>query len=387
MTFDTLDAVRDFVDVLALPCFILSCDLDGEIRFRHFNPALVATHGVAADIVRGKTPHECLPPRVAETMLNNYTICQRTARPYEYEELLDLGGQEMWWHTTLSPVLAPEGGRVIGMIGVALDITTRKAREFRRTEDESALRRLNDELALFTSMTAHDVRGPLTKIAALSELTLDGFDDMGDNKLEMILSMQQVAGGALKHIDGILGYASALRLGEAEVAAIDLGHMCRDIAAVVDPEADLAITSPDLHVEGESVVLQMILRNLTENAVRYAAGRVQTAVSEEGDGRLRFSVSDDGPGFPGGAAAFAEKLRLRRVTGDNHGFGLAAVAHLVESRGGTTWMDAPVFGRGTTICFDLPGRIVTQDHSVDPLHTHALQAPEAENAAPLVRTG
>jgi len=387
MTFDTLGAARDFVDVLALPSFILSCDADGEIRFRHFNPALVDTHGVTSDLVSGKTPRECLPPRVAETVLNNYTTCQRTARPYEYEELLDLGGREMWWHTTLSPIRAPGGGRVIGIVGIALDITTRKAREFRRTKDESALRKLNDELALFTSMTAHDVRGPLTKIAALSELTLDGFDDMGDNKLEMILSMQKIADGALRHIDGILGYASALRLGEGEVTTTDLGHMCRDIAAVVDPDAALTITSPDLFVEGESVVLQMILRNLSENAVRYAAKRMQTAVVEEEGERLRFSVSDDGPGFPGGAVAFAEKLRLREITGGNHGFGLAAVAHLVESRGGTIWLDAPAFGRGTTICFDLPGRVVRRDHAGDPMPDCAFRARQAQDEERMVRTG
>lgn len=363
--FHTIDDVCGFVDVLALPSFVLSCDPDDEIRFRHFNPKLIATHGVGNNIIGGKTPRECLPPRVAETVLNNYMTCKNSKSPHEYEELLDLGGgEEMWWRTTLSPICDAEGS-VIGIVGVAIDITARKAREFRHAEEESALRKINEELTLFTSMTAHDVRGPLNKIAALSELTLDGFADLGDNKRDMILSVQKVAEGALKHIDGILTYASALRLGENELAMIDLDHMCRDIAAVVDPEAHLTITSPDIFVDGESVVLQIILRNLSENAARFAKKRVGIEVAEMQPGRLQFSVSDDGPGFPGGAEAFSERIRLRKIGDCNRGFGLAAVAHLVDCRGGTIALGEPVFGVGATICFDLPGRIVWQENAIE----------------------
>jgi len=361
----TLRTACTFADVLALPCFVLSCHADGGIRFEHFNVAHIAAIGLPIESVRGRTPHECFPERVAETLLKNYATCRRTARAHEYEELLDLGGVEMWWQTTLSPILR-EDGTVSGIVGTAMDITARKARDFRRTEVESALRSLNDDLALFTSMTAHDVRGPLTKIASLTELTLDGFEDMGDNKLEMIESMRQVADGTLRHIDGILGYAAALRIGECEKAPIDFGHMCRDIAAVVDPEATMSIRSPEVVIDGEAVVLQMILRNLVENAMRHADSRLEIGVAEGEEGRLRFSVADDGAGFQGGAEAFRRKMGLRQVATGNRGFGLAAVAHLVESRGGATWLDAPVFETGATICFGLPGRIVWEEE-VEPV--------------------
>jgi len=120
----------------------------------------------------------------------------------------------------------------------------------------------------------------------------------------------------------------------------------------------LAITLPESFVSGEAVVLQIILRNLAENAVRHTESTLEMAVVEQGDGRLRYSISDNGPGFPGGVVRFDEIMRLRHTTQDNRGFGLAAVAHLVESRGGKTWIEATAPGAGTTICFDLPGRIV-----------------------------
>ncbi len=357
MMGETLRQACEMVDLLAMPAFVLSCDDDGTIRFERLNATHVGLVGLTTEAVRGKTPHECFPARTADTVLKNYDTCRRTAARYEYEELLDLGGKEKWWHTTLSPIFGEEG-KVVGVMGVALDITERKARDFRRAESESSLRKLNEEIALFTSMTAHDVRGPLNKIASLSDLTLDGFADLGDNKRDMIETMKRIASGSLKHIDGILSYAAALRLGTVEVATIDFEHLCRDIAAVVDPEAKLDIVSPDMTLDADAVVLQIILRNLVENAARHARGRMEIAVDEAQEGRLTFSVADDGYGFDGGAKAFAEKIRLRRIGKGNRGFGLAAVAHLVESRGGSIWMDAPLFERGTTISFDLPGRIV-----------------------------
>jgi len=364
MAITTLKNACDFASVIALPCFVVSCDSDDEVRFQHFNPALVAILGIPSAVLRGKAHRECLPARVAETVLKNYTICIQSGRPYEYEELLDLNGREIWWQTSLSPILG-EQGEVVGIIAIVVDITTQKAQEFKRTEAESALRRMNDEIALFTSMTAHDVRGPLNQIAALSELTLDGFADLGDKKRDMVLSMQQIAGGTLKHIDSILSYVVALRLGEADLTTLDLGHMCRDIAAVLDPEAKLSITSPDFFINSETVALQIILRNLAENAIRHAKGQLEISVAETSNGRLRFSVSDDGAGFPGGARAFDEKMHLREISAGNRGFGLAAVAHIVESRGGRTWLDTPVFKGGTTICFDLPGRIAWDREGTD----------------------
>lgn len=353
-----------FADVVAMPCFMVSHHGDGQYVMDHLNAAHVDAVGIAVEAVRGKPLRECYPARVAAVMEQNYEICRKSGKSFAYEEFLGIAGQERWWYTTLSPVLDEATGELAGIIGLSIDITEQKAREFRRAETESALRKLNEEIALFTSMTAHDVRGPLNQIESLSELTLDGFTDMGDNKRDMIVNVKKIAAGSLKHIDGILDHAAALRFGMMQTEVVDLGHICRDIAAVVDPEARFEITSPDLFIDAEPAVVQTILRNLTENATRHACSCVSIAASEGGPGRLVFSVADDGPGFEGGAEAFAQKMKSRRVSPDNRGFGLSASANLVQSRGGAMRLDAPQFAQGTTICFDLPGHIAWE-HEIE----------------------
>jgi len=350
---------HDYIfEAMALPAFIIRTDADKVLRYEGFNPALAAAIGVESADIEGKTPHEFLPARTADTVLANYRKCLEENKPHAYEELLNLNGREHWWETTLSP-LRDHDGVVTGILGIAVDITARKAKEFEAVNAYTALQKLNEEIALFTSMTAHDVRGPLGKINLLAEATLEDFEDMGDSKLQMVEMTQAISQQALDYVDGILTYANALQTKPAAPDSFDIAHLCRDISALVDPEARLDIATPKVTVECESVVLQMIIRNLMENASRHAKAQIAILVSEDpqAGGSLRFTVADDGAGFQGGADDFNQRIATRKASPDNRGFGLAAVAHLVEARHGKLWLDETHCLGGTAICFTLPGRL------------------------------
>lgn len=84
MTTEALRQAYDFVDLLALTSFVLSCDKDGTIRFEHLNTAYSRIVGPPTESVRGKTPHECFPARVADTLTKNYETCRASGRPYDY---------------------------------------------------------------------------------------------------------------------------------------------------------------------------------------------------------------------------------------------------------------------------------------------------------------
>jgi signal transduction histidine kinase len=76
--------------------------------------------------------------------------------------------------------------------------------------------------------------------------------------------------------------------------------------------------------------VKFVLLDALRNALRHAASRVAFAVAAEPGGGIRFTVSDDGPGFPetvlaGGRAAMG---------GDSSGLGLA-FAHMIAERHAT----------------------------------------------------
>ncbi|HKA70005.1 MAG TPA: HAMP domain-containing sensor histidine kinase [Actinomycetes bacterium] len=92
-------------------------------------------------------------------------------------------------------------------------------------------------------------------------------------------------------------------------------------------------------VAGDTPALRRVLRNLGENAVRHAQGRVSFELVER-DGTARLVVEDDGPGIPDDARerVFERFVRLddaRARDDGGTGLGLAIVAEVISASGGT----------------------------------------------------
>jgi two-component system sensor histidine kinase SenX3 len=93
-------------------------------------------------------------------------------------------------------------------------------------------------------------------------------------------------------------------------------------------------------LRGDSAKLHDALRNLVANAISYAPEQTTILVEASRlDGRVRMSVSDEGPGIPEEDLSRVferfyrvDKSRARDPGGT--GLGLAIVKHLVELHGG-----------------------------------------------------
>lgn len=104
--------------------------------------------------------------------------------------------------------------------------------------------------------------------------------------------------------------------------------------------------------------LETVLRNLIENAVKYAGPQavVRAEVTRQ-QNRLVFRISDNGPGIPPeeGNRIFESFYRvdnsLTRIA-SGAGLGLAICQGLVRAHGGTIWIEPQE--SGTCIAFDIP---------------------------------
>ncbi|MFC6046464.1 sensor histidine kinase, partial [Methylobacterium hispanicum] len=108
----------------------------------------------------------------------------------------------------------------------------------------------------------------------------------------------------------------------------------------------------------EPLLVEEILRNLIDNAIRYnrPGGRVRVSVTREatreGFERACIDVEDDGPGIPEDrhARVFERFYRLERQddpTGS--GLGLAIVKAFAERLGGTVSLHPGIDGRGLRV--------------------------------------
>jgi len=357
------DTILGVMDLVRQPMFLLEVEGPEAFMFRGLNAKHQIVSGLSNDMLCGKRPHEALPQRVADTIVRNYEICRATGKDYTYEELLDLPTGPRWWQTTLSPIFDADQ-QLHQIVGLGVDITDRKEAVFASSQKLSDMTRLNEDLQVFASTTAQDMRGPFQTMVALIDMVMDGFVDLGDEKADQLALCSEIAQDAISSMSGILATAQGLKVATQAVEDVDLGHITSDIAALLDPDQRLKIELPNAKVKTDRVAVQMVLRNLMENAVRYADKNVcvsviqnqnqNTAQGAMADGEIEITVSDDGVGLS--ADKRSDGQTILPMPGDlGADFGINSAQAIVAARGGSFARVQNNFSTGASIRFTLPG--------------------------------
>lgn len=156
-----------------------------------------------------------------------------------------------------------------------------------------------------SSDIAHDLKTPFQRVAVhLDELTRSlpegakGAEHVANAQAELdginatfraLLQLAQVEGGSAK----------------GRFAPVDLTALCATLVEVFEPtatERGQRITMPDsgaAQVQGDKVLLQQMVSNLIENALRHTpdGSQVEVGITRR-DRRIIVSVADNGPGIP-----------------------------------------------------------------------------------------
>jgi len=102
---------------------------DPEGRFVAVNAAWCHFIGIESAAAVGKTNADVFPAEIAGVLSNRDLAAMRTRRPQHFEEsLVHADGRLHWFETTISPLVGPDD-TVLGVTGIARDITVRKLAE------------------------------------------------------------------------------------------------------------------------------------------------------------------------------------------------------------------------------------------------------------------
>jgi signal transduction histidine kinase len=236
-----------------------------------------------------------------------------------------------------------------------------KTRELQRVNLD--LERANADLESYASVISHDLQSPMRNL----RYTLDGLEDVTPASAlaarEKIGKLRQLSQRMTAMLSALLDYASVTRKIDA-VERIDTAALVQAIASSIDAPAgiDIRITGTWPAVETMATPLDLVLRNLIDNAVKHqdrATGHVEIAAIAGRD-NLIITVSDDGPGIPPEhrEVAFLPFRTLRPEQGRaGQGMGLALVRRTVETAGGRIEVaSAAPAARGTTFTVTWPVR-------------------------------
>lgn len=217
--------------------------------------------------------------------------------------------------------------------------------------------------ASFLSAMTHNLRTPLATIkTALSSLrragpTLDpaAAGDLLDtayaesDRLEQlvtkVLALSRIRAGA------VVSHAEAVDLAEATQGAVQrLRLLADDREIALDAPADLPL------VHADPALLDVVLVNVIENALRYAPGSPIEVRGRHQDGSVRIQVVDHGPGIPADdrGRVFDEFVRIApNASTTGTGIGLTIAREFTAAQDGTIEI-GETDGGGTTVVVALP---------------------------------
>lgn len=222
----------------------------------------------------------------------------------------------------------------------------------------------------FIDSVTHELKTPLASIKlCLQTLEREGIPTEKREALQRM--MHQDVDRLATFIDDVL---QASRLAHdstgMDVEQVRLATLAKHCAETVATRHKVPLSAIEVAVAPEAIVwtdqaaLEIVLRNLIDNAVKYSGGEVRVKVAAREDaarGLVLIEVSDRGIGIPAKDLrrifqrfyrVADEGVRSRKGTG----LGLFVVSALVRNLGGSVEAESEGLGKGATMRIRLPQR-------------------------------
>lgn len=237
----------------------------------------------------------------------------------------------------------------------------------------SAIQDAADLRREFTANVTHELKTPIASIQGAAELIRDGIAKKKDVP-EFAGRIYDDARRLSSLVSDILTLSKldeSERVGDRELfdatTRVDLLSVARDVVGRLEPKAEkagvaLSVRGVSMQITGSSRLLDELVSNLVDNAIRYnrPGGRVYVWVLPQG-GQPCLRVSDTGIGIPEEAQGKVferfyrvDKGRSRDMGGT--GLGLAIVKHAATYHGAEVKLESKV-GEGTTITVTFPATL------------------------------
>lgn len=270
------------------------------------------------------------------------------------------------WVENISGRSVPWSGAEISAAGelrqALIGIVLRRAEELAAIANE--LGRVNKELEAFSYSVSHDLRAPMRHISGYVDLVIDTEGEALSARAHRYLGhVKDAATYAGQLVDALLDFSrmgrTALKLKRVNTDSLVEG-LVREISRLEPGRAIQWRVEPNLpELTADAFLLQVVIRNLMGNAVKYSRNRETSIVTirpVRDNMRAGIEVQDNGVGFQ---MQYVSKLfnvfqRLHQADEfEGTGIGLANVKRIIERHGGIVWAKGEP-GQGATFGFSLP---------------------------------
>ena len=340
---------------------------DTEGRYMLVNQGFEQLTGLRDTEIYGRTVHDLFPEDKHNERDTDVEVVRANA-PLHLELEIPVDGDPRTFMWVKFP-LRNSDGRLVGVGGIANDITERKRAEEEMQHARTEAERANLAKSEFLSRMSHELRTPLAAIMGFGQLL-----EMGELTTRQATSVSQILKGGNHLLDLIneLLDISRIEAGKltTSIEPVSVRRAISDVLPMVEPLAAARGISIEVAVDevetrwalADLQRLKQVLLNLLSNAVKYnrEGGSVKIVLSRA-ESREHILVSDTGPGIPADQVGRLflpfERLHPEQEGIEGTGLGLALSKGLVEAMGGEIRVESEP-GRGSTFSVVLESAVV-----------------------------
>ncbi len=268
-------------------------------------------------------------------------------------------------------VLSVPGGRSLAVL-VNTSLLKMQDDEVRSVvvtlQDLSWMEELEKLRAEFLGMVSHELRSPLTSIQGSASNLRESLNTFSPDEMIQFIRIIEMQAARMRDL-----IRELLEVARVETGSLSVTPEPYDAARLIDEAKNTFLSgggrdnlSINLETELPRVMADkwrfiQILENLLSNAAKYSPEPSVIRVSAaRDDGRVAFSVADDGRGIAADRIPYLFR-KFARVHGEEEerkisgsGLGLAICKGIVEAHGGRIWAESAGPGLGTQFTFTLP---------------------------------
>ena len=318
-----------------------------------------------ADIV-GKTDYDLYDREVADICRASDRQVIATEEPCTEELWLTFAtdGRRALFESIKTPMRDADG-EIVGVLGIAHDVTERHQAAERLREAMAELARSNEELAQFAYVASHDLQEPLRMVSSYTQLLAKRYKGRLDADADEFIAFAVDGANRMQRlITDLLAYSRVGTRGkklEPTDFAAALASALVNLKAAIDESGAVVSHDPLPTLRADKSQITQLFQNLIANAVKFHGAeppRVHvSAEPQDPEGKeWLFSVRDNGigiePQYSGRIFAVFHRLHTREEY-PGTGIGLAICKKTVERHGGRIWVESAELERGTTFRFTI----------------------------------
>ncbi len=345
---------------------LIEVSTDGHIQT--VNQSFCNMSGFEMQELLGSVVHE-LRTIKGEPIIKDSDILQLKEGQDSHEMLVfNKMGEQRHWLVSSAPRF-DEAQRIIGSIGIHLDITEHKKLQLEKEKLLVKLEQSNQSLKEYAYVVSHDLKSPLRSIEALASWLSNDYSDALDGTGKEYLGMIQDKIESMENlISGILAYSTA-NTSELNNTQIDLNEVMTEIVDSIYIPENVKVMAPKRlpQIIADRTKTHQLFQNIISNAVVHIEkenGKVEVIFNEEAE-YWEFCIRDNGIGIP---KKYHKKIFdiFQSASSDkkSSGIGLSIVKKIVDRYNGKVWVESEE-GEGTDFYFTLEKQNLTTEFHED----------------------